>query len=259
MIVSRAFRVNGDFARVRGIEASYLKRIGSWFQGQFSASFSRATGLSSTNNDALSQFLANGDIDNTFETPLAWDRPFDMKANVIFTRGNTRPLLGIPGLRNFRVFLATTVRSGQRFTPVEFKGNEINPITGEQDWRPIYETVSDPEERFAELGKAWWWFDFTFQRTVPFAGTAIEFTMEVTNLFNQKNSIIVNPVTGEAYPDVNPASTDFSSLRGNRDYDVTTGTRDPRYEDPNSTGLPPFNPARFLPQRHIVFGVAFRF
>lgn len=58
--VLRAFRVNGDFARVRGIEASYLKRVGERFSGQISASFSRATGLSSTNNDALSEFLANG-------------------------------------------------------------------------------------------------------------------------------------------------------------------------------------------------------
>ncbi|MGB1375663.1 MAG: hypothetical protein ACPG8N_08040, partial [Rhodothermales bacterium] len=77
--------------------------------------------------------------------------------------------------------------------------------------------------------------------------------------FNQRNSIIINPVTGEAYPDVDPTVTDFIALRGNAEYDVPTGTRDPRYEDPNTSGLPPFNPARFLPQRHIMFGLSFRF
>jgi hypothetical protein len=66
-------------------------------------------------------------------------------------------------------------------------------------------------------------------------------------------------VTGKAYPDVDPATTDFIALRGNPDYDVPTGMRDPRYEDPNTSGLPPFNPARFLPQRHIMFGLSFRF
>jgi len=78
-------------------------------------------------------------------------------------------------------------------------------------------------------------------------------------LFNQKNSVIVNPVTGEAYPDVDPESTDFAALRGNSAYDVSAGTRDPRYEDPNTSGSPPFNPARFLPQRHILLGLALQF
>lgn len=257
--VSRAFRINADFARVRGVEASYLKRVGRWFQGQVSASFSRATGLSSTNNDALSQFLANGDIDNTFETPLAWDRPVDVKASVTFTHEKARPLLGIPGLNQFQVYLASTYRSGQRYTPVVFRGNEVNPFSGESDWRPIYETVSDPAKRLSEIGKAWWWFDMNFLRTVRVAGTDVILTLEITNLFNQKNSIIVNPVTGEAYPDVNVATTDFTGLRGNSEYDVEMGTRDPRYDDPNSGGLPPFNPARFLPQRHIIFGLSFQF
>ena len=81
----------------------------------------------------------------------------------------------------------------------------------------------------------------------------------VTNLFDQLNSIIVNPVTGKAYPDVDSETTNFEALRNNPDYDVTTGTRDPRFEDPTTSGLPPFNPARFLPQRHVVLGLSYRF
>ncbi len=71
--------------------------------------------------------------------------------------------------------------------------------------------------------------------------------------------MIVNPVTGEAYPDVDPQTTDFVTLRGDTEYDVPAGTRDPRYEDPTTSGLPPFNPARFLPQRHIILGLAYQF
>jgi len=257
--VLRAFRVNGDFARVRGIEASYLKRVGERFSGQISASFSRATGLSSTNNDALSEFLANGDIDNTFETPLAWDRPFDLKTSLTFQHDQERPLFGIKGLNRISALIASTLRSGQRYTPVEFQGNEINPFSGEQDWRPIYASTSDPADRYSKIGSTWWWFDLSMRKTITFQGTDLRFSLEVTNLFNQQNSIIVNPVTGEAYPDVDPTSTDFTSLRGNSEFDVSTGTRDPRFEDPNTSGLPPFNPARFLPQRHIMFGLSFRF
>lgn len=255
----RAFRVNGDFARVRGVEASYLKRIGRWFLGQVSGSFSRATGLSSTNNDALADFLANGDIDNTTETPLAWDRPLDLKASVTLTYDRERPFLGIPGLNRMKLYVASTFRSGQRYTPVTFRGYQTNPITGEQDWRPIYEYVSDPTKRYSRVGAPWWWFDLSLQRSIDIAGNDLQVTLEVTNLFDQLNSIIVNPVTGKAYPKVDPATTDFVALRGNRDYDVVSGVRDPRYEDPTVSGLPPFNPARFLPQRHVVLGLAYKF
>ncbi len=255
----RAFRINGDFARVRGIEASYLKRIGRWFQGQLSGSFSRATGLSSTSNDALAQFLANGDIENTSETPLAWDRPLDLKASLTFTHDRERPLLGIPGLNRLRLFISSTFRSGQRYTPVEFKGRQINPITGAQDWRPVYEYVADPTKRYSKVGAPWWWFDMSLQRSIEVAGSDLQLTLEVTNLFNQLNSIIVNPVTGKAYPNVDPATTDFVALRNNPDYDVVSGVRDPRYEDPTVSGLPPFNPARFLPQRHVMLGLAYKF
>lgn len=257
--VSRAFRVNGDFARVRGIELSYLKRVGDWFSGQISGSFSKATGLSSTNNDALADFLANGDIDNTFETPLAWDRPFDLKTSLTFKHNKATPLWGVPGLNNLSLFISSTVQSGQRYTPVEFKGNEVNPFSGEQDWRPVYDVVSDPAKRFSEVGATWWWIDLSLQKNVSLFSTNVRFTLEVTNLLNQENSVIINPVTGEAYPNIDASNTDFTALRGNPKFDVTSGVRDPRYEDPNSSGSPPFNPARFLPGRHIVLGVSFNF
>ena len=83
--------------------------------------------------------------------------------------------------------------------------------------------------------------------------------MEVTNLFNQDNGVIINPVTGKAYPRVDPNATNWEALRGNADYDVVEGVRDPRYEDPSTTGLPPYNPARYLPQRPVLFGLSYRF
>lgn len=258
---TRAFRVNGDFARVRGIEASYLKRVGDWLQASVSGSFSRATGLSSTNNDAIADFLANGNVDNTFETPLAWDRPLDFKGSLTFSRFRDTPWLGIYGLNNIRVYVSSTWRSGQRYTPVEFVGFQTNPFTGEQDWRPIYETVDDPAKRFSEVGKPWWWFDLNVTKGIPVAGTTVNLSLEITNLFDQDNGVIINPVTGEAFPQISAERLreDAESLRGDRDLDVTTTTRDLRYEDPRTGGLPPLNPARFLPQRHILLGLSFRF
>ena len=261
---TRALRVNGDFARVRGLEVSYIKRIGRWFQGQINASYSRATGLSSTNNDALQDLIQNGNVDNTFETPLAWDRPLDLKASVTFTHDEAEPWLGVPGLNRFKLFVQSTFRSGQRYTPVEFVGNETNPFTGERDWRPIYETVDDPALRYSETGRPWWWFDLRAERRFGIGGSDLLFSLEIENLFDQENSVIVNPVTGRAYPSVEvPEGMDeaeyFASLRGDPAYDVPSYLRDPRYEDPNTTGLPPFNPARFLAPRHVVFGLSYQF
>lgn len=259
--ISRFLRINNDFARVRGVEATYLKRIGRWFQGQVSAAYSRATGLSSTNSEALQALLQQGNFDNTVETPLAWDRPLDVKANVIVSYDRPQPFLGVPGLNRFRVFLGTTYRSGQRYTPVEFVGRETNPFTGERDWRPIYVRSDDPAVRFARVGAPWWWFDLNVQRRFAVFGNDLVATLEVTNLFNQRNATIVNPVTGQGYPDVSPEymREHAERLRQDRRFDVADGTRDPRYEDPRTGGLPPFNPSRFLPQRHIVFGVQYRF
>ena len=256
---NRALRVNGDFARVRGIELSYLKRVSDWLRGQVSASYSRASGLSSTNNDALQDLLQNGNVDNTFETPLAWDRPLDVKASTTFLYDRPAPFLGVPGLNRFRLFVETTYRSGQRYTPVEFIDNERNPFTGERDWRPIYETVDDPALRFSESGRAWWWFDLRAERRFGIAGTDLVASLEVSNLFDQNNAVIVNPVTGRGYPDVDPATTDFVALRGDADYDVPSNLRDPRYEDPQTSGLPPFNPARYLAPRHVVLGLKYSF
>ena len=255
----RAFRINGDFARIRGLELSYLKRIGKWFEGQIAGSYSRATGLSSTNNDALVQFLARGDIENTYEIPLAWDRPIDLKANMTLSYDKKYPLWGIPGLNKLKLYLSTTFRSGQRYTPVEYKGRMQNPFTGAFDWRPVYVRVSDPAKRYSKIGEPWWWFDLTVQRLIPVGKSHVRLTLEVTNLFNQLNSVIVNPVTGKAYPKVDPERTDFEALRDNPEFDVPIEWRDPRYVDPTTTGLPPFNPARFLPQRHIVLGISYQF
>ena len=123
----------------------------------------------------------------------------------------------------------------------------------------MYEEVSDPAERFSQIGEPWWWFDLNVQRAIRIGNSDLMMTLEITNLFNQQNSIIINPVTGRAYENVDPASTDFIALRNNPDYDVPVNLRDPRYEDPFSSGLPPFNPARFLEQRHIMFGLSYRF
>jgi outer membrane receptor protein involved in Fe transport len=258
----RSFRVNGDFARVRGVELSYIKRFSHFLQGNVSVTYSRAEGLSSTSNDALQQIIAGGqDIGNNIETPLAWDRPWDVKGSVIFTWDRPDPLFGVGVLNQFRLFLSGNYRSGIRYTPMEFRGLQRNPITGEEDWRPIYERSSDPNKRFSELGESWLMFDLNFQKWFNVAGMRVMATLEITNLFNNKNAAIINPVTGKAYRTDYPTDPQaLIALRDNRGFDVPSNVRDPRYVDPRDNNRPSYlNPSNFLEQRHIMFGLGINF
>lgn len=258
----RSFRVNGDFARVRGIELSYLKRYSHFLQGTMNATYSLAEGLSSTSNDALRQIISGGqDIGNNIETPLAWDRPFDVKGNLIFTWDRSDPLFGLRPLNQFKVFFSGTLRSGQRYTPMIFRGFMRNPITGDEDWRPIYERDPDPNKRFSEIGDPWMMFDMNFQKWIKIGSTRVIASVEITNLFNNKNPAILNTVTGKAFKTDYPSTQgELIALRSDRSYDVPSNVRDPRYQDPRDNNLPAYlNPANFLQQRHIMFGVGINF
>lgn len=258
----RSFRVNGDFARVRGLELSYFKRYSHFLQSNISVTYSRAEGLSSTSNDALQQIIAGGqDIGNNIETPLAWDRPWDIKGSLIFTWDRPQPLFGLAPLNQFRLFLSGTYRSGIRYTPMEFRGLERHPVTGEETWRPVYERNTDPNMRFSETGESWLMFDLNFQKWFNIAGMRVMATVEITNLFNSKNAAIINPVTGKAYRTDYPSDqAALEALRDDRSFDVPSNVRDPRYVDPRDNNRPSYlNPANFLEQRHIMFGLGFNF
>ncbi len=258
--VVKAFRVNGDYARTRGVELSYIKRYRDLLRGQLSFTYSRAEGLSSTNDDNLNEINASQNFGSNIETPLAWDRPFDIKGNVTFTYDRVDPLLDLPILNDFQLFLSAFWRSGTRYTPVEFVGFQRNPVTGERDWRPIYERVDDPALRFSEIGPSWFNMDMNFQKWFEIGDTRLSAFLEITNLLNNRSSVIVNPVTGEGYKQYPTDPAALVALRDDRSYDVPGNVRDPRYLDPSDNNLPAYdNPANYVQQRHIMFGLSLRF
>lgn len=258
--VTKAFRINGDYARSRGVEVSYLKRYRDLLRGQLSLTYSRAEGLSSTNDDNLNAISGSQNVGNNIETPLAWDRPFDIKGNVTFTHARENGIFDSPALNNFQIFLSAVWRSGSRYTPYEQVGVERNPITGEENWRPIYEQVDDPALRYSEVGPAWFYMDFNLQKWFNIGGTKISTFLEISNILNNKSAVVINPVTGEGYKQYPGNQSELVALRDNRSFDVPNFVRDPRYLDPTDNGLPTYeNPANFLQQRHIVFGLSINF
>lgn len=240
--IVRSIRINGDYARTRGIEVVYLKRIKRWFAGQVSGSYSVATGQSASANEALNDVLLVGNTEYTREFFLPWDNPIDLKFNAIFTQADKNGLWQVKGLNNMRFYAEGTFRTGRRYTPYVFEGNE------EFSGRPIWVQNNDPNERYSELGTPWFYVDMNFSKWWNLGnGVKLSYLIEVTNVFNNKNAVIVNPVTGRAYEYGDPVPDTQRDLRYN----------DPR--DPRSRQISPENPARYLPFRHFLTGFALSF
>lgn len=240
--IARTMRINSDYARVRGIELTYIKRIGKWFNGQLAASYMVATGQSSSANEALNEILNTGIREDTKELFLAWDSPLDLKTFSTFTVNNKKGFLGWKKLNRFSLYVEAVYRTGRRYTPFILTGYE--PVSD----RPIYEADPNPDNRWSELGVGNYWIDLNFRKwwTVK-EKLQIEFIVQVTNLLNTRNTIIPNPVTGRAYElgDSVPATW-----------------RDPNFLDPRdfrSNNQPPDNPARYRAPRHIMFGLNLKF
>jgi outer membrane receptor protein involved in Fe transport len=233
--VDRIISINQDYARVRGLELGLNYRFSKQIRATFNAAYQVATGKSNTAKESLLQIKQGGQVNTTKEQYLAWDRPWDLKSSLIFTPDSNMRLFRIP-MKNFRFFLFMTWKSGLRYTPYRAAGvNELG--------RTIYELV--PNSQFTKIGSSWFWTDLSITRDFVIARKVKAFlSVEIKNLFNNKNSQIVNPVTGTAYRDGDPLPYE---------------QRDPRYTDPNTSGLPPGNPARYLQPRQILYGIGFNF
>ena len=88
--------INQDYARSRGLEIEYKKRISDWFHGTFSGSYSIATGKSS---GATEQLFGTGEglRETVTENYLVWDRPLQLTANLNFLIPKHKPLFNMNG------------------------------------------------------------------------------------------------------------------------------------------------------------------
>lgn len=231
----RTLYYNQDYARIIGVELGVALRVAKYFRLMFNGAYQSATGKSNTAREGLLQLRTQGFVDNTKERPLAWDRPWDLKAGLIFN-GDTNLRIGPIPTKGFRIYFSSNFKSGFRYTPVEFQG--VNDLG-----RNIYTSRNDlPREAIA---KPWFWSDLKISRDFIIKGNSgFSLSVEFRNIFNNLNALIVNPVTGDAYREGD---------------DVPENWRDPKINDPEDNGVPPTNPARWRSPRQILFGIQFRF
>jgi len=230
--------LNTDYGRVRGIEVEYKKRIGTWFRGSLSGSYSIATGKSSTPNENIVR-LDQGQPENIKESYLIWDRPVQASLNLNFTVPKDEPLFGLwPGiLDNWNAYVRIFYESGKRYTPEIFTG--IDASTG----RPQY--IDDINNINGSVGAPWFYVDLNLEKDIELGPAKIVASIEIQNLFNNQNSQIIDPVTGRAYEYGDPTPSSYN---------------DPLFPQLSGSVSPfPYNPARYLNPRTIRGGLAIQF
>ncbi len=229
---------NQDYARSRGLEMEYKKRIGKWFTGMVSASYAIVTGKSSSADEGV--LVLRGDLEESIkEEFVSWDRPLTMSASASFYIPKNEPLFGFaPGiLDDINFYTRFFFQSGKRYTPSVFTGSY------DTDGRPEY--VSDRGNVYSEIGDNWFYVDLNIEKYFSFAGLKFSVFAEVTNVFDTQNSAIINPVTGEAYEEGDPTPSSWN---------------DPLYPDLQAPiSAYPYSPARYLTRRNIKFGLSLRF
>jgi outer membrane receptor protein involved in Fe transport len=229
---------NLDYARSRGLEIEYKKRMGKWFTGMFSFSYAIVTGKSSSADEGV--LVLKGDLDeNVKEEYVSWDRPITSSLNLNFYVEKGKPLFGFGEgiLDDYNLYIRAFYQSGKRYTEYIFTGNY------DTDGRPEY--ILDKKNRNGKTGADWFYIDLNFEKYFKIAGLKFSFNIEVNNIFDFKNSAIINPVTGEAYEYGDPTPSTWN---------------DPLYPDLQAPLNPyPYNPARYLTRRNIKFGLSLRF
>lgn len=235
--------LNLDYARARGLEVEYKSRLNKNIHLTVGGAVSLVTTTSS--NPFLAQELLR---ETVLERPVkdsyaSWDRPWQFSTSLNYYRPKNDEWsvfgMKLPTDWNLNVFWQSM--TGKRYTPAYLES--YDPFTS----RPLYYTSRDATDRYSEIGGVWSWVDMNFEKYFDITESVqLTFFVEVLNLFNFKNTNIVNPVTGEAYEWGDKVPADWN---------------DPNYPDvswPISDPYP-LNPARYKNPRNIRAGFSVEF
>ncbi len=227
---------NQDYARTRGIELEYKKRLGRWFSGNFNFTYSVATGKSSSSDQGY-LVAVTGASEVISENFLAWDRPYTASANLFFSLEKGKGLFGFAKniLDDINLKTRLFFQSGKRYTPQILTGYLEN---GRPEYTPDYDNI------YGNVSDSWFNFDLELDKFIRIYRVDLVINLSVKNVFNNNNSAIINPITGRAYEYGDPTPSSWN---------------DPMYPDLQYPISPyPTNPARYLTPRQIRFGISLK-
>ncbi len=228
---------NQDYARTRGLEIEFQKRIGNWFNGRINFAYSVATGKSTT-SDAGFLVITRGANENISEIFLSWDRPLQASANLFFNIEKGKGLFGFGRNILDDITLKTRIffQSGKRYTQQIRSGTLDN---GRPEFTDDFNNIN------GQVSQNWFYVDLDIDKYFRILKTDFTLSLSITNLFDTKNATIINPVTGKAY--------EFGDATPNI-------YNDPLYPELQAPITPyPYNPARYNTPRQLKFGFSFKF
>ncbi|MFZ4619357.1 MAG: TonB-dependent receptor [Bacteroidota bacterium] len=231
--------VNSDYARTRGAELEYTHRFNPTFQTTLSGSYSIATGKSSSATEALFNINTSAAEAAIKENYVSWDRPFQLSLTTNLNVKKDEPLFDFaPGiLEDYNVFVRAFYQSGKRYTEQVF--TQYSAV----DNRPEYRSLS--ENPLQKIGDYWFYVNMNIEKYFNLGFAKLTVSLEIQNIFDNKNTQSINSVTGHAYEYGDKTPTSYN---------------DPVYPDLQGTISPfPYNPSRYLAPRTARLGIALRF
>ncbi len=224
---------NLDFASSKGVEIEYKRRVGYFFSGSIQLGFSKTVGERSEPEDILEGVGGRSVQDIYQEVAFDWDKPWQVALRAtIFSEERRFRLFGLKLPPNWDLNLNFWAHSGQRYTSYK---QVISP-EGERSF------VRNSEIN-AKIGKFWSCFDLSFQKHFLWKKLKYSLLLEVTNLFDHKNVVIINPLTGDAYE-----KGDVIPYGDNDSYLPEKGSKVPLWSDPS----------RYLAPRNIKLGTSIK-
>lgn len=224
---------NLDFATSRGLEIEYKRWVGDFFSGSLQVGFSKASGERSDPEDILKGIGGRSAQQIYQEHIFDWDKPWQVVLRTTFYSNQRRlRLFGLGLPPHWDLGVNFWAHAGQRYTP-------YRQIISPED---EIKFVQDGEIN-SKIGKFWSSLDISFRKYFYWKNLKYSFLLEVTNLFDHRNTVIINPLTGDAYQqnDVIPYAEG-----------------DPNLPE-KSKKLPLWlDPSRFLAPRHIKVGISIR-
>ena len=222
---------NLDFASSKGIEIEYKKKVGDFFSGSAQVGFSKTVGERSGPEDILKGIGGRSAQDIYQEVIFDWDKPWQVVLrSTIFSEKKRLKLFGLKLPPNWDLNFNFWAHSGERYTSYK----EVISPEGDISF------VRDSEIN-GKIGKYWSSFDLSFQKHFLWKKLRYSFLLEVTNLFDHKNVVIINPLTGDAYK-----KEDVIPYGEGDPYLPEKGSKAPLWPDPS----------RYLAPRNIKLGVS---
>jgi outer membrane receptor protein involved in Fe transport len=224
---------NLDFASSKGVEIEYKRRVGDFFSGSVQLGFSKTVGERSDPADILKGIGGRSGQDIYQEVIFDWDTPWEVALRAtIFSEKKRFRLFGLKLPPHWDLNLNFWAHSGERYTSYK----QVSSSEGEISF------VRDGEIN-GKIGKYWSSFDLSFQKHFLRKKLKYSLLLEVTNLFDHKNVVIINPLTGDEYK---------------KEDVIPYGVGDPYLPERGTKVSLWSDPSRYLAPRNIKLGISIK-